>query len=340
MMKRLLYLGYYAKELDRVKFRKFVNHVSTHERLPKWRLYADIIVSSLRYNISFNEYFLFHFYNSGSETRATYAGTGFMYEYQLAMNPKSNRAVLEDKLQFLAAYRDFVIHDYASLTDMKRDPAIAARLLANPSGKVVLKGSDGQCGRGIEVRESNDFTPASLIARLEEIGNDFVEEYVRQHEALDRLSPSGLNTVRIVTQLDENDQVDIIGARLRITVNSSVDNMAAGNIAAPIDPDTGVVTGGGVYSDITKPIEDVHPVTGEPIVGFQVPYWREAAEMVRKAALMDKGNRSVGWDVAITANGPELIEGNHDWCKLLWQLPVRKGLKTILQRYQKTAYTT
>ncbi len=340
MMKRLLYLGYYAKELDRVKFRKFINHVSTYDRIPKWKLFADMITSSLRYNISFNEYFLFHFYKSDHKLRSTYAGTGFMYEYQLAMNPKSKRHVLEDKLAFLREFKDFVIHDYASLVDMRHDTSIAARLLANPSGKVVLKGSDGQCGRGIEVRESKDFTPESLIERLQEIGNDFVEEFVMQHHDLNRLSSSGLNTVRIVTQLNDRDEADIIGARLRITVNSPVDNMAAGNIAAPIDPETGVVIGGGVYSDITKPIEEVHPVTGVPIVGFHVPFWKEAAEMVRRAALIEKGNRSVGWDVAITSRGPELIEGNHDWCKLLWQLPVQKGLKNILQQYQKTAPNT
>ena len=32
--------------------------------------------------------------------------------------------------------------------------------------------------------------------------------------------------------------------------------------------------------------------------------------------------------------GPELIEGNHDWCKLLWQLPVNKGLKHVLEKYK------
>jgi len=25
------------------------------------------------------------------------------------------------------------------------------------------------------------------------------------------------------------------------------------------------------------------------------------------------------------------IEGNHDWCKLVWQLPVNKGLKSMLE---------
>jgi hypothetical protein len=35
----------------------------------------------------------------------------------------------------------------------------------------------------------------------------------------------------------------------------------------------------------------------------------------------------------VTEQGPGLIEGNHDWCKLVWQLPVNKGLKPILENH-------
>ncbi|KAF2519760.1 hexapeptide transferase [Flavobacterium salilacus subsp. salilacus] len=332
-MKRLLYFGYYLKELDKEKFRKFTNYVVSNYNKSKIGLYADILISSLKYNISINEYYLFHFYKSNKELRETYAGTGFMYEYQLKMNPKSSRNVLEDKLQFLEVYKDCVFHDFASIGDLK-DPGVANRILSNKSGKIVLKGSDGQCGRGIEVRNSSDFTPESLIKRLEELNNDFAEEYVMQHDKINGMSPSGLNTIRIITQLDKDSNVDILGARFRITINSSVDNLAAGNIAAPINVATGVVEGPGVYSDITKKDEEVHPVTGVSIVGFEIPYWAETIDMVKKAALTVPENKSIGWDVAITNNGPELIEGNHDWCKLLWQLPVKKGLKNVLLKYQ------
>ena len=152
---------------------------------------------------------------------------------------------------------------------------------------------------------------------------------------MQQLSPSGLNTIRIITQLDQEDEVEILGARLRITINSSVDNLAAGNIAAPIDEHTGIVKGPGVYSDITKEDEYNHPITGIKIVGFQVPFWKESLQMVKDAALLHPQNRSIGWDVAITDEGPELIEANHDWCKLLWQLPVRKGLKPLLDKHKE-----
>ncbi|HEY0045897.1 MAG TPA: sugar-transfer associated ATP-grasp domain-containing protein [Flavobacterium sp.] len=333
MLTRFLYIAYYIKKLDKTQFFKFVNHVVTTCHIQKWKLYFDMVSSSIKYNISLNEYFLFHFYNMNHEQRMSYAGTGFMYEYQLKMNPKSKRKVLINKLEFLKVYKDFVRHEFASLTEIAENPKIAEHLLSNTSEKIVLKSSTGQCGRGIEVRNSTDFTADTLVTRLKELDNDFVEEYVSQHPVLNELSPSGLNTIRIITQVNKSGAVEILGARLRITVNSAIDNMAAGNIAAFVNPQTGVVEGPGVYSDITKPEEFVHPITGIQIVGFQIPLWKETIEMVTAAALVDTGNRSIGWDVAITSAGPELIEGNHDWCKLLWQLPARKGLKQDLIVY-------
>jgi hypothetical protein len=55
--------------------------------------------------------------------------------------------------------------------------------------------------------------------------------------------------------------------------------------------------------------------------------------LAKDAALKHKQNRSIGWDIVVTDNGPGLIEGNHDWCKLVWQLPVNRGLKNILEKH-------
>lgn len=310
----------------------FVRRQTGRSALSIW---SDIIRSSLTYNTSILEYFNFHFYQISETEKADYAGTGYMYEYQLAMNPQGSRTVLSDKLIFLDRYAPYIRHQYASLQELENDDRKARAILANSSGKVVLKSSDGQCGRGIEVKSSAELTPDTLIERLKTTGNDFVEAFVVQHPDLMRLSPAGLNTIRVITQVKTGQKVDILGARLRITINAPVDNLAAGNIAAPIDLDTGRVTGPGVYSDITKADEIRHPVTGVQIVGFQVPFWSETIRMCREAALLDTTNRSIGWDVAITADGPELIEGNHDWCKLLWQLPVKKGLKSVLEKYKQ-----
>lgn len=41
-------------------------------------------------------------------------------------------------------------------------------------------------------------------------GSDFIEECVVQQMEPMRLSPSGLNTLRIITQLNSNDEAEIV----------------------------------------------------------------------------------------------------------------------------------
>jgi len=331
--KRSLYLGYYLKQLDREKFNTFLDYVSLQSGIMKPSIIRDIVSSVFKYNISILEYFQFGFFNLSAEERASWAGTGYLYEYQLMMNPLDHRKILDDKTLFYKYYRDFFVHTVASITDIQQDLQKAGKVLHNPSEKLVFKKSDGKCGEQVVIKDSKEFDQMGMVEFMKENNLGLVEEFIVQHPDMNRLSPSAVNTVRVITQLDDDGEVVILGCRLRISVNSTVDNMAAGNLAASIDEDTGIVIGPGVYSDITKSDQKIHPVTKVPIEGFQVPFWGLILKMVKSAALRHPQNKSIGWDVVITEKGPGLIEGNHDWCKLLWQLPVKKGLKMMLKDY-------
>lgn len=311
----------------------FLKHASKETGKSKASLWADAIKSSLKYNISILDYFYFKFYSLDQQQREAWAGTGFMYEYQLKMNPKEHRNVLENKIKFIKEFKEFVIRKAAPIDELKANPAKLQELMENPSGRLVAKGSMGQVGAEVKIIKVKDYTAESLIKFMDDNKLDLLEEYVLQHPDIMALSPSGLNTVRIFTQI-ENGKLHYLGARLRVTVNSEVDNMAAGNPAATINIQTGEVDGPGVFSDITREPVTVHPVTGVSIKGFKVPFWPEIKQMMEKAVFVAPENRSVGWDVAITEKGPELIEGNHNWCKLLWQLPAQKGMKAELKKFQ------
>ena len=332
LVRRILYFFYYLKETDFRQLMSFIKYSSSKTGRSKIRIATDMVGSVFKYNISLKDYFCFRFFEIDKDARKEWAGTGFMYQYQLRMNPKGEREVLEDKIMFLNHFKTFVKRAFCSLGELKADQRKAEHMLRNPSGLLVLKGSHGQVGAEVEVIHCNEYSFTSLIDRMKRKNYDLVEEYVFQHPVLMALSPSGLNTVRVFTQL-HGGFVDFLGARLRVSVNSTVDNMAAGNLAAPIEMDTGIVNGPGVYSDITKEDQATHPVTGKAIEGLVIPYWKEVVALARNAALHTPQNKSVGWDIAVTAEGPELIEGNHNWCKLLWQLPVKKGLKRELEKY-------
>ena len=335
--KRIVYFGYYVKKLNKELFRKFLKYAQEQTGKTTLSIWLDIFRHSIQYNTSILEYFQFGFYkpNCSEKEKAAWAGTGFMYEFQGFMNPRKYRDLLEDKTVFDKTYGKYMHHNAISLEDLEKDPTLADRVLDNPSGKIVFKIKDGGCGKGVEVHEAKKFSASSITRFMKDNHFDLVEDFVQQHEVINRLAPTALNTVRVITQLRPNGVVDIVGCRLRISVHGVTDNLAAGNIAAIIDPKTGVIVDNGVYSDITKHEEERHPVTGLKIKGTQIPFWKETISIAKEIAAIDPRNHSVGWDFAITSFGPDLIEGNREWCKLLFQLPAKKGLKFILENYRK-----
>lgn len=334
-LKRIVYLGYYLKKLNWPLFRKFLDYAKKETGKSSFFFYKDILKHSLKYNISILEYFQFGFYKPDcpEEEKSTWAGTGYMYEFQKYMNPPQYRDLLEDKTVFDKTYGKYMHHLAVSLADLKADKSLGTRILDNRSQKIVFKIKDGGCGKRVMVENVDKFNVDSLITFMEQNAYDLVEEYVQQHEIINNLAPTALNTVRIITQLRPNGEVAIVGCRLRISVHGVTDNLAAGNIAAVINPETGIITSDGVYSDITKHDESIHPVTKLKIVGTQIPFWKESIALVKEIAALDSRNRSIGWDLAITSFGPDVIEGNREWCKLLYQLPAHKGLKPVLDSY-------
>ena len=328
-LRRLVYLGYYFKQLDWAQLDRFMRFTADMHGVSRPRQWTLVILNSLKYNISLLEFYQFGFLHKTPGEKATWAGTGTMYEFQRKANPPAARGLLQDKRRFYLAYRQYFRHEMHTWEALAADPALRTALLTN-NERLVFKSSDGNCGRQVAVVATVELDPDKMIEYMQRNGFDLVETFALQHPRLNELSPSAVNTVRIFTRLDEDDNCIILGCRLRISVNSPVDNLAAGNLAAPIDEAIGVVNGPGVYSDITKLSESVHPVTGIAIVGFQVPFWLETLAMVREASVLHPENRSIGWDIVITPEGPGLIEGNHDWCKLVWQIPVGTGLKPLL----------
>lgn len=328
---RFVYLGYYIRKTNFNLYVKYLNYSSKKYKKPKIQIIIDSIVSVFKYNVSLLEFFQFRYLEKTHKERNQWAGTGFMYEYQKIMNPPHKRIILDDKTKFIKFYNSYMIHLAYTLDVLKNNPDKAKILLNSP--KIVLKESKGKCGLGTYFIATEGVKSWELIRKMEEDGYDLAETFVQQHPDLNRLSPSGVNTVRIFTQLDKNSEVVILGSRQRISINSSVDNLAAGNIVASIDESTGKINSQGFYSDITKQPVTEHPITKVTLEGFKVPYWKECLELAKNAANEHPQNRSIGWDIVVTAEGPGLIEGNHDWCKLVWQLPVRKGMKKVLERH-------
>ena len=79
-----------------------------------------------------------------------------------------------------------------------------------------------------------------------------------------------------------------------------------------------------------------HPDTGITFIGYQIPMLPEAIALAKKAAMVIPQMRHVGWDIAITPDGPVIVEGNEhpgtDLCQLAPHYPEKRGLWPYYKR--------
>ena len=199
--------------------------------------------------------------------------------------------------------------------------------------RVITKPDVGSCGKDIQAFEySNDEQALAFFYSLKE--ESVCEEYIKQHEKMGTLNPSSVNSVRIVT-LCRNGTVTFVSASLKSggQKDTIVDNMHSKGVGANVDMDTGVVTGLGY--DYHEHSYIYHPVTGTQIVGFSIPFWSETIELVKRTHLDVPQCPMLGWDVAITDNGPEIIEINGAPGPKLMQLMDQKPKRHYLRKYIK-----
>jgi hypothetical protein len=143
---------------------------------------------------------------------------------------------------------------------------------------------------------------------------------VTNHADLAALSGDGLSTVRVITIRNPGAAPQVALACYRMPMGHSVaDNFAAGGIAAGVDLETGVLGSAATKANAASRLRH-HPDSGAPIEGRALPHWREACDLAVAAHRAFASMVSVGWDVAITADGPVLVEGNAVWCVDLAQI--------------------
>jgi hypothetical protein len=187
-----------------------------------------------------------------------------------------------------------------------------------------LEGWKGKDGRVLdEARVVNHLRDLSRSAPL------VLQRRLSNHAELQPLGPAGLCTVRVVTLRDrESGGIDVLLAAFRMPTGSEVaDNFARGGLASPVDVRTGEL-GHATYKDLACAYLDMgeHPDTGAVIAGRRLPLWGEVIALALRAHKVFADFPSVGWDVAITVDGPVLLEGNYNWCVVLAQQTGFRGL--------------
>lgn len=160
-----------------------------------------------------------------------------------------------------------------------------------------------------------------------------IQKRLFAHPEIVRLTGSrGLSCLRLVTFVGKDLEPRIIAMAMKLIAGNSVtDNFhkgQTGNIWATLGDDGrirrahGPISATGAYERVTR-----HPVTGEDLGSFRVPFWDEARDLALAAARAFLPHPLIGWDIAVTPEGPVIIEGNTRWTIL--PAPLRVKLATL-----------
>ncbi len=289
------------------KYIAALNSLSKETGISKLYLYIDCFWSWLRYGCVLNQYQEGKFYLRKRFERRNIT-TYRRWEKILKSNNEEYAHLLGNKLDFCNCFKDYIGREFMSSTEMEYDEF---QSFLKRFGRVFVKPVDGLEGKGVfTVHFGNEEQNKGRFNELSS-GNFIIEEPVIQHPDM-VFGNQSVNTVRVYTVFDKKINKGVcLAATLRAGVgNSLIDNSHAGGVAYEVDLDTGIIDSKGWghnHSDVI-----IHPGTDICMLGRIIPYWDRVIRLCQEASFLVPDIAFIGWDVAITVNGPILIEGNHD----------------------------
>lgn len=232
-----------------------------------------------------------------------------------------DRGIMLDKKRFLTAYAPYINRKWIDTADCTEEQI---RDFVSSHGTVMIKPYDKLGGEGVH---KYTYSEESFKDFLAENPGSLVEQLIIQHPKLNALNPNSVNTVRVVTYADKGE-VGIVAAILRMGISTAcVDNLCSGGTVSVIDLDSGVVVTPAINLDQDVYLES--PMTGEKIIGMEIPNWETAKATALKFAALHPEIKYVGWDVAITEDAVEIIEANPHSHIGLMQMPDKIGKRDL-----------
>ena len=263
------------------------------------------------------------------------------------------RVLISDKFYFYLFLRDFGIptpkiyyyfRDGAVFYSLEKQNTndIKGRDLFTFDFDGFAKPLGGQLGDGafpikvshsrIFINDNQEISEEELIRSVSKT-NYIIQERIVQHLQMNKLCSTSLNTIRFQTVLTEDNGIIAFGAGVRMgREGSHVDNWAKGGIFVGVDMNTGKLLKNGFIKPPFGTVVTKHPDNGLVFEGFEIPYFKEAVEMAKVLHSKLYRIHSVGWDIAITEEGPMFVEGNSLWEISLIQA-AHGGLKKQIEKY-------
>ena len=333
-------ISYLFKRLCTMNYKSMFDRVTTVKKKcnkSKFAIFCDMVWCGIRYGAGYVDYDVIGFYKLNSKQRKTMLTRGINNKFVRKLNEKEYWHLFNNKNEFNEIFREYLKRDFIYPVTEKHDETIE---WLKKHEVFFAKPNDGQCGKNIEKIKTSDWNNdlEKLYNHLVENKLYLLEEPVIQCEEMNKLNKSSVNTTRMVSVMNDKGEVTILATFVRIGNGKCVDNFNSGGMTAKVDVETGIILEEAVNKN--GELFENHPLTGTKIKGFQIPYWNEAKEMVKEAAKKSKHVRYVGWDVAMSINGPVLIEGNQFPGHDIYQVAEKIGPDDIgvLPMFEKAIY--
>lgn len=234
-----------------------------------------------------------------------------------------------DKMKTYEVFRDYFKREVIQIKSEADFEAFSQ--FVSSHDHYMVKPVAASRGNGIrkETAPRTDDEVRAAFKALLGAGPCVLEELIDQDPLMAQLHPQSVNTIRYATYLDD-EHVHTIACFIKIGRGESViDNGGAGGFLAAIDEATGkIITPG--RTEFGEVIE-VHPDTGIPLVGFQIPKWDELLELVKELPTVLPEQKYVGWDLALSeTKGWVLVEGNSGGQFVGPQISKGQGIRSLI----------
>lgn len=271
---------YYKKGLSYL--RREIERQRPNTQIINWGgVERDMIYSLHRFGASFEEYFVFQFYNLNAEGRSKFNTLKMQYGYCEQVNGAGVRDIFENKGECYKRFKGYYKRDVVTYLSESDNEQFEHFVEKHP--KFICKPLSGHSGQGIKIYDVKSKDEREHIKSTVRCGF-VVEELIEQAHPMSNLHPESINTLRIIT-FKINNEVEILGAAIRMgTGRSYVDNAGAGGIYVGVDINEGIVNT--VARDNVGNKYLKHPDTDVIFPGFKVPDWKEAKEMIKEMALV------------------------------------------------------
>ena len=319
-------LGYLKKMHDEL------NQLGIKESIPVYKLWLDSVWSYLRYGCTIRQYVTGEFYRYSSFVRRNILTTKKFFKLVDKTNDKAYIKYLEDKALFNSRFHRFVNRKWVDSRSMSKDDFLG---LCSLNKSIIVKPIDGTEGNSIYIINHSEFNSSEKREELyHELikKNAIIEEVIDQHPKM-VFGNTSVNTIRMITMLAKDSKtVDAIKAVLRAGVGDTiVDNYHQGGCCYEVDLSTGRVCTQGVSRSSRNVL--FHPGSDICMLGYKLPFWSEVVSACKEAHLLLPECRYISWDVAITQDGVELIEGNHNGDYDMLEFVGRNGFWPLLKKY-------